>query len=189
VFGITAASAENPDSFEVFKFTLNIPEASSDRRFQQRHQFGNPAADNRPTIDPASLDTKFADIQSRLQAIDSATDKVLQEISALSTKSAERHQEIVRNAATRDLLGGLEQRLQRLEKMLESIQKDLSTKDYQGHFNKLQEALRHSHSGILDSLQSSSHCASLPVVSRISHAQPSSPIYFIAALAVSKNTP
>jgi mannose-binding lectin 1 len=177
VFGITAASAENPDSFEVFKFTLNIPETSSDGRFQ-RQQFGNPAAaDNRPTFDPAAIDTKFADIQGRLQAINSATDKALQEISALSSKSAEQHQEIVRNAVTRAQLVSLDQRIQRLEKMLEGIQKDLSAKDYQVHFNKLQEALRHSHSGILDSLQSSSHSASLPVVSRISHAQPSSPIF------------
>ncbi|RAL60543.1 hypothetical protein DID88_009739 [Monilinia fructigena] len=96
VFGVTAASAENPDSFEIFKFVVTTDSHTPDNQVQnhagqnqqqfqaannpppnqqQNHQ-QNQGQDQRldipgetPASDYKSSDAQFADLHNRLQAM------------------------------------------------------------------------------------------------------------------------
>ncbi|WEW61185.1 hypothetical protein PRK78_006675 [Emydomyces testavorans] len=174
VFGISASSSDNPDSFEVFKFVLSLPRPGSNGGSPQKqrpyqgqgqgqghHQPPVPrSGNNHHQASPEALSeiqSQVKDIKTRLQTLNDATDRLLNELSSLSWKFDERNQEIVRTSAHRDQVSSLDQRIMRLERMVEHVQKDLASKDYQRHFTRLEEALLHSHSGLLENLQDSSH--------------------------------
>ena len=163
-FGISAASAENPDSFEIFKFALSTPDegSSSHRNYQAQYK---PAA---PRSNPVSymggtgnnadlsvLQNQINDLKSRLNALTSSTDRILTEIMSLSQRAEDKQQEIFRRVAARDQLSGMESRMQRIEKLVESVQKDIQGNKQQ--FNRLQDAVQRSHSGLLEHVQSTSN--------------------------------
>ena len=163
-FGISAASAENPDSFEIFKFALSIPDedSGSHRNYQAQYkpvaQRGNPVpymSGSGNNIDLSVLQNQVNDLQTRLSALTSSTDKILAELSALSQRAEDRQQEIFRRVAARDQFTGMESRVQRIEKLVESVQKDIQGNKQ--HFSKLQDAVQRSHSGLLEHVQSTSN--------------------------------
>ncbi|EAS28240.3 lectin family integral membrane protein [Coccidioides immitis RS] len=165
-FGITASSTDYPDSFEVFKFALSVPRPGSDSgasQNQRSHQAQQPPVQRSNTNQQASADglsgvqTQIKNIQDRLHTLSTSTERLLNDLALLSKKFDERNQELARNSANRDQVSSVDQRVMRLERMIERVQKDLAGKDYQRHFTKLEEALRHSHSGLLENLHDSSH--------------------------------
>ncbi|EEP80025.1 predicted protein [Uncinocarpus reesii 1704] len=165
VFGISASSTDNPDSFEVFKFHLSHPQSDSGNaaKNQRSHQAQKPPVQKSGNNQQASHDgvsgvqSEIKDIQDRLQRLSGATDRLLNELASLSKKFDDRHQEMSHSAANRDQVSSVDQRIMRLERMVESVQKDLASKNYEVHFTKLEQALHHSHSGLLENLHDSSH--------------------------------
>ncbi|KAK2808052.1 hypothetical protein FQN50_005134 [Emmonsiellopsis sp. PD_5] len=171
-FGITAASADNPDSFEIFKFALSVPDGANtnsntpgvgepylrqqvpgNRQQQQNANAANPAA---ATFNTEAIDTRLNELQNRIQIIVSSTERLLSEIQSLSKKVDDRHQEALQKLANRDQANNMEQRMQRIEKALEAVQKDVKSRELLVQFNKLQDSLKKSHSGMMEHLQSTS---------------------------------
>lgn len=97
------------------------------------------------------------DLQDRLQAISSTTNKLIDELHALSATSDDRLKEIIRMVSHRDQVSSVDQRLQRVERIVESMQREIEGKDYHHQFRQLQDLLHNSHSGLLDTLHDSSH--------------------------------
>ncbi|KAJ5737031.1 uncharacterized protein N7483_002156 [Penicillium malachiteum] len=156
-FGLTAATPENPDSFEIFKFVLEsasgqtIPQGTPNQ--QQQQQVVNRDAPPAPqVVSDKDYSAQFFDLNNRFQSQSKATNAILQEIKAQAVKSEERHAEASRILASRDQVSSLEARLQRIESMLQNIQRDLEGKDYSSRFNQLQDTLRTSHLSLTENL-------------------------------------
>ncbi|PGH02465.1 hypothetical protein GX51_04633 [Blastomyces parvus] len=170
-FGITAASAENPDSFEVFKFALSTPDATApggqgyQHRPYENQQFPNRNSQNAnqnqqraPNVDNSAIDKRLDDLQNRLQALIGSTERLLTEMHSLSNKVDERHQDTLKKLApNRDQAGQIEQRMQRIENMIQAVQKDVKNSELKKQLSKLQDSLKNSHSGVIEQLQSTSH--------------------------------
>lgn len=165
-FGITAATPENPDSFEIFKFILSSATGQgqtapsyqgSTQQQQQPIANQNQPAVTRDTGNPvvdAGIGAQFVDLQGRIQLQNKATNTIIQDIKAQGGKSDSRHTELMQKLASKEQVAALEARLQRIESLLQNIQRDLEGKDYSSRFNQLQDTLRSSHLSLTENLQS-----------------------------------
>ncbi|KAJ5256992.1 hypothetical protein N7478_013096 [Penicillium angulare] len=159
-FGITAATPENPDSFEIFKFVLEsaagqtIPQGNIPQQEKQQpivNQEIPPVAQAGSGSDKASA-AQFFDLSNRIQSQSKVSNTIVQDIRAQGTKSETRHAELLRLTASKDQVASLEARLQRMESMLQSLQRDLEGKDYSSRFNQLHDTLRSSHVTLSEAL-------------------------------------
>lgn len=151
-FGLTAASAESADSFEVYRFNL-FTSRSITREEPHRAQqppVGQP--DHRDNAAPppetqtpptAPSDAQLDDLRNRLQTMAQSMDSLFQEVKQLADKSEGRHQELSRKIIAADRLNSMDQRLQGIEK---------TVREYQGQFSSLQNTLKDSHSSLVEGL-------------------------------------
>lgn len=150
-FGLTAASAETADSFEIYSFALAT--SRSITREEPRRAQPPPVAqpDDRNNAPPsetqappnAPSDARFDDLHNRLQTMAQSIESLFQEVKQLAGKSESRHQELSRNIITADRLNSMDQRLQGIER---------TVREYQGQFSSLQSTLKDSHSSLVEGL-------------------------------------
>ncbi|KAJ6119735.1 hypothetical protein N7523_004015 [Penicillium sp. IBT 18751x] len=172
-FGITAATPENPDSFEIFKFILESASGQSAPVYQNNAP-QQPVQNQAPPANPppvasagrngldASIAAQFVDLGGRLQLANKATNTILQDMRSQAAKSESRHAELQQNLATKSDLAALDARLQRIETLLQSVQRDIQGRDYSGSFSQLHDTLRSSHLSLTESLQGHLLSASTP---------------------------
>ncbi|EGD97525.1 hypothetical protein TESG_04933 [Trichophyton tonsurans CBS 112818] len=176
VFGITAASAESPDSFEAFRFVATTYPGSNQQQERSHESQHKPGQANNDKTSSGGSNMDMKDLQDRLQAISSTTNKLIDELHALSATSDDRLKEIIRMVSHRDQVSSVDQRLQRVERIVESMQREIEGKDYHHQFRQLQDLLHNSHSGLLDTLHDSSH--------RIISAAPRMGFFIVLIIAV-----
>ncbi|KAL9106248.1 MAG: hypothetical protein Q9227_008716 [Pyrenula ochraceoflavens] len=148
-FGITAASSETPDSFEIFKFMLNSLTASSqsdqnvnqgqssskqqpignEGQSQKAPDMGNAVPptdpdDNTPASHYRTSDAQFADLHNRLQMMNHAISNVFKQFTSHTQREEERFKEILSRAATADNIASLDQRLKNIERTIEDLKRD-----------------------------------------------------------------
>ena len=168
-FGITAASSDTPDSFEIYKFALSTtPSVSREEprrawyREQQQPQDSN--TDNQATppspvaqpFDPQQQQqqqqpllsaSQLADLQSRLtsttQSLDTLSTTLLSRLDILSS--------LISSSATADQVRALEARLSQLEAQLGGLQKEIG--DHGGRVNDIHVKLGEKHDALLEGLQ------------------------------------
>jgi mannose-binding lectin 1 len=155
-FGITAATPENPDSFEIFKFVVQ-PSASGTNAAPpaqpQANQQPNVNQGQARPVDPRSINSdQLVDLSSRIQSLNDATNSIAHDVRSLSSKAESRHIEL-QKMATKEQVANLDARLQKIEQLLQNIQRDLEGKDYRDRFNQLHETLRSSHMSLTENLQ------------------------------------
>ena len=148
-FGITAASAENPDSFELYKFLL-FTSGSITREEPRRAQtpYGeqpNINVNNPPDTPAPSVDqtAQFQDLHNRLQTLTHSIDSLYNEVRALADRSEARHQELSRNAISPERLDAIDIRLHGIETIV---------RGYQGQFSGLESSLKDTHSSLAENL-------------------------------------
>ena len=155
IFGMTAATPENPDSFEIFKFAVQssqfgesilVQQASNQKQQQQQQQQQQPIVER----DTAQNTQQFANLDSRIQVLNHATNDIIRELGNQNTKSETQHAELIRRL---DQASAFDARLQRIEQALQTIQRDLEGKDYRDRFAQLQETLKSSHLSLSENLQ------------------------------------
>ncbi|KAI4107197.1 MAG: hypothetical protein L6R37_001774 [Teloschistes peruensis] len=154
-FGISAASADTPDSFEVYKFVASTPTGIT-RELPRRnppsqqplHPASNPGAavngqDSRSSTSDVQLAAQVTDLQNRLQSMSQQVDNVFREVQQLVSKFEARHQELAHKITSNEQLNALDRRVQSFEDTLRS---------YEGHFSSIQGALKDSHSTLNEGL-------------------------------------
>ncbi|CAI7632886.1 unnamed protein product [Penicillium glandicola] len=166
-FGISAATPENPDSFEIFKFILEsvtgqgstIP-SNQGSTPQQPILDQTPDQPAQPAMKPVTettlngLAAQMADLSGRIQLGGKATNLILQEIKNQAVKAEQRHAEFTQKFLAQDRqLAQFDARLTRVEQLLQAVQTELQSKDYNGRFNQLHETLRSSHLSLSENLQ------------------------------------
>ncbi|EEA29043.1 hypothetical protein TMatcc_002593 [Talaromyces marneffei ATCC 18224] len=162
VFGVTAATPDNPDSFELFKFVVT-PGAQVTAQFaeqttqQQQQQVPIESRSQSNNINLGSLDN----INGRIQ-------KISQEVSQIAQNINERHQELLNKISAGSVasssdswpqnearLNAMDERLRRIEAMLSDLQRDNAGKDYRNEFTRLHKAIENSHHSLTEALQTS----------------------------------
>ncbi|KAL3473993.1 concanavalin A-like lectin/glucanase domain-containing protein [Aspergillus californicus] len=162
--GVTAATPENPDSFEIFKVVLETATSPVGKAppIQQQNTNQQPIAaqpqggaqQNQPqSNNPGSIDAQFQDLGSRIQLINKGTNNVLREIGNQAGKADTRQNDLLQRLATKEQVASLDARLQRLETILLAIQRDLEGKDYRDRFNQLHDTLRNSHLSLTENIK------------------------------------
>ena len=142
-FGISAASAESADSFEVFKFVLSTSSPTPREEPRRDEAVKSPAQNSYRAPEDAkassitSQESQFADLHDRLQRMAHVLDATFEEIVRLSHLAEGRHQEIVRNFVSKDKINSMEQKIQTI---------DSAVQGYQQQFTNLQKLVRDSHS-------------------------------------------
>jgi mannose-binding lectin 1 len=100
------------------------------------------------------LAVQIADLSGRVQLTGKATNTVLQELKNQAQKAEQRYAELLQKSLAQDRqFAQLDNRLSRVEQLLQVIQNDLQSKDYSGRFNQLHETLRSSHLSLSENLQ------------------------------------
>lgn len=139
-FGISAATAETPDSFEAFKFTLTTLPSTPQRENQAQQA---PTETSLPTLADTlassfkSQDSQFEDLHNRLQVLAHAMDALYREITKLAKESEGRHQQLAQNSPVTEKLNAMDQKIQTIESIV---------REHSGQLANLQAFLRDSHS-------------------------------------------
>ncbi|KAL8707543.1 MAG: hypothetical protein Q9220_007435 [cf. Caloplaca sp. 1 TL-2023] len=151
-FGVSAASADTPDSFEVYKFvtstapgvTREVPRQNPPAQ-QPPPPASNPgaAANVQGSQSAAQFTDQFTDLQNRLAHLSRLVDTVYQEVQQLASNSDGRHHDVSQRFSTREQVNAMDGRLQSIEKILQG---------YQGKFSSIQDGLRASHSSLNEGL-------------------------------------
>ncbi|KAJ5558422.1 hypothetical protein N7535_008633 [Penicillium sp. DV-2018c] len=166
-FGITAATPENPDSFEIFKFILESAtgQGSTIPSYQQPILNSDPIQNAQPVnnirsdgkmVSAEGFAAQFADLSGRLQLSNKATNNIIQKLETQLQKAEQRHGELLQKIMAQERQQGslnaqFSSKLDRIEQLLQVVQRDLESKD--GRFSQLQETLRSSHLSLTENLQ------------------------------------
>ena len=168
--GISAGSAETPDSFEVFKFLTTTPAPitidpanSGTMREQQDTQFSNQqpiAPAGTPPEAPASQyrtsEAQFEDLHNRIQALTAQLSVLHSAVLAFTQVGEQRHIELLQRARVpHDQLNAMEARQQAIERSVIQLQRDIEGKDYKNHLIDIKDAMKESHSSLMTSLPES----------------------------------
>ena len=173
-FGVTAATADNPDSFEVSKFVVISNPDSQPQQQQQQQQQGQAAVGGAPPLqqrtdrfpgspeavpdrvadDIRNQDEQFADLHNRLQGMTHQVANIFAEFDTLSRKLEERHNQLMgaMPVVPHDNINDLKRRIEGIERTVQQIQKDVEGRDYRQHMNDLQMSIDGIKGGITDHL-------------------------------------
>jgi mannose-binding lectin 1 len=169
-FGITAATSESPDSFEVYKF---IASAASNRGGE--YQSGPPVRQHRPNDEKLNIlpgspevlpdsdaeslksqNEQFTDLHNRLQGLTHQVADMYALFDIIGKKIDERHQEIaasvVQHSVSRDVIDRLDRRIENIERNVDRVLKDVESKDYRVHLTELQSTIDSVKGGLTDHL-------------------------------------
>jgi mannose-binding lectin 1 len=173
-FGITAATSESPDSFEIYKFIASSGSRTSGGDYQsgppvRQQRPGGSLADRMnilpgspealPDTDADSLKSQneqFADLHNRLQGLTHQVADMYALFDIIGKKIDERHQEIassiVQQSVPRDILDRLDRRIENIERNVDRVLKDVESKDYRIHLTELQSTMNSVKGGLTDHL-------------------------------------
>ncbi|PNS20718.1 L-type lectin-like domain-containing protein [Sphaceloma murrayae] len=159
IFGMTAATADNPDSFEVNKFTVikthnaphsghfNQPPSQNQARDTEKHHLPN-APEQIPDRDATSIkkqEEQFADLHNRLQGLSHQVNNIFNEFDRLARDINGKHQEIMSRSqggrGVDDAIRTMSGRVENIEHIVHGLERDLASRDYGHHLHELHQAV------------------------------------------------
>ena len=153
-FGMTASSADPPDSFETFKFLLSptTPSFHSPQQPPQQQQQQNQnnfaprsqSDSNTPASQITTSQAQFEDLNSRLYTLHKSLTNQYADLQRLSLELSTRHNELL----TRLPPQNLDSKLDQLDSRLQSLERDLKSTsgDHGAKFQRLEQQIAQSHS-------------------------------------------
>lgn len=168
-FGITAATAENPDSFEVSRFVVSTGTPSAPQHLNSPEaRSGKPPAIEKldrwpgspeilPDAQPEEIQSQtdqFADLHNRLQGLTHQIANIFGEFDRLSRTLDQRHSELMGGMPNipPDTFQQLNKRVENIERTLQTVQRDVEGRDYKEHLSNLQQAVEGVRGGLTDHL-------------------------------------
>ncbi|KAF2495252.1 concanavalin A-like lectin/glucanase [Lophium mytilinum] len=178
-FGVSAASAENPDSFEAQSFEVSVPNGAQQQQGrteppppreqyqqyppppqQQQQKYQAPPSDDIPQqlSDQLAANIKnqqdqFADLHNRLQIVNHQVNNIFQLLENLAKQQDQRHQEVMNRAIpTHDRVDAISRNVEKVERIVLAIQRDVEGKDYQQHLTDLQNAIKVTQTSLTEGL-------------------------------------
>ena len=144
--GLTAASAETPDSFEAYKLQVWSPRPAGQERSVKREDLGSQAASNVQAVQYQSSKSQFEELHGRILAITNAIEHLEHEFNVLRGDSEGRHRELSRNIQSREALNAITAQSDKLDRLERTVN------TFQSQFSSLHGVLRDSHESLTESL-------------------------------------
>lgn len=178
-FGITGASSETPDSFEVFKFVTTSLSSSTQQPLPQgqaQQPMGGRTSDDKagsaasiPEMMQDALassyqssQAQFEDLHNRIQAQGHTIENLFAEYIKSTAAMQGRIEELHSKLARFDQVRNLESKLSGLESDIAALRKDFQQKDYSKQFQDLHAGLKARHDDIIETLPDRiGHCEHL----------------------------
>lgn len=168
-FGVSAASAEHPDAFEVAKFVVSAGTGGAGQlqqhevkrdtgtapsvQFQQhQQQMGGAAAGGQ-------VQESMAQFFTQMQALNQKIDSLVGQVQAMDGKVASRHEEL-RNGIPRipaDTINAIAGRLEQVEREVKVIRKEVEGKDYKDNLQRLHDTMESLNGGFSESMTASEY--------------------------------
>lgn len=177
-YGVSAATGENPDSFEVYKWvattttsiTREEPNAQAKRPHFEKLDSLPSAPEALPDTDASTIkkqEEQFADLHNRLQGMTHQIVNIYGEFERLSRQMNDRHAELMAKVGGSDVGSGsnnaqkqpnndallpLSRRIENIERVVYAIQRDVEGKDYREHLTNLQQSIEGVRGGLTEHL-------------------------------------
>lgn len=161
-----------PDSFEISKFVVSNPGSSSSNQGILSQTSDSPPAllppiDNKPALAEegkvefskgGSQDAQFYELLNRMQSATHSINNVYRELVAVEKRLHDRHDEQNnKNQPTfpQAQIDAMDQRILRIENLVQKIQNDVEGRDYKEHLTTLERSLQEARTTMLDNLPES----------------------------------
>nr|POE48073.1 protein emp47 [Quercus suber] len=167
-FGITGATSENPDSFEVNKFLVSSATSTQSQApprmqppsdgpsLQKLDRFpGSPEAlQDRAADEIKNQADQFADLHNRLQGLSHQIANMFYEFDALARRIDDKHNELRTTFPEfpTERLDTINRRIEGLEQSVRSVQQNVESKDYRPLFEDMKRDLAKVHGGLSSSI-------------------------------------
>ncbi|KXS95200.1 hypothetical protein AC578_6925 [Pseudocercospora eumusae] len=172
-FGITATTAENPDSFEIYKFFVQTSAGQASTGQQQPTLQKMDALPGAPEVVPdraadqiKGQEEQFADLHNRLQAMAHHMGNMFWEIRDLAKQLDQKHQEVIRkvdtmevsrgsglSAMTIEKIASMDLRTLSMEADIKALRDDLEGKDFKQAMDELHTAFSFLHHNFHNELE------------------------------------
>ncbi|KAJ9640787.1 hypothetical protein H2204_003076 [Knufia peltigerae] len=166
-FGLTASSADPPDSFEVFAFAVSnapatsIPQAQQHQHQQQEQSPPPPPAQNNPDAGMSQMDdhpasfyttseAQFADLHNRLNLLSKSITNLFTEITRHTQAEEARYREILSRMPTEQSMRSLESKFGNLDRVVGELERELKSSDHKAQFAKISEQISQTHLGVTE---------------------------------------
>ena len=152
-FGLTASSADPPDSFEVFKFALSPTTASQpltqQQPNQQQHQ-PNAASPGQMSSPPSSSisGTEYRDLNTRIDLLAKSISNLFSELSSHQKSTSDQLSTIRSGLPNTALISTLDTKITSLDKLMRDLDASFKSSDHNTQFRKLSEQLQKTHEGV-----------------------------------------
>lgn len=149
-FGISAASAETPDSFEAYKFIVHS--SGSPTSTPPHHEVNQQSTNSKPSSESSNHLSKESrsNLETQLQSLISQIEHLQSQLTDFDSKSSMRHAEIKNNPSmANDQFKTLNNRISNVETLLQQLQKDIHGYDYKAQLAQIQESLKESHESLM----------------------------------------
>ncbi len=167
-FGMTAASTDPPDSFEVFAFALSSVTAPPPaQQQQQNYQQQQPPAyqnqqampqggsgmftsDDAPASQFTTSDTQFADLHNRLNLLSKSISTLFTELQRVSSTLESRHNDLTSRMPSSQSISSLDTRVSNLDRIVSSLEKELKSSDHKNQFAKISEQIAQTQTSVTE---------------------------------------
>lgn len=154
-FGLTGASFDPPDSFEVFKFALT-PATPPTPPHTDQNQNTKPRQirpDSPPPSAPMSSSdyaSQFEDLNSRLNLLSKSISNLFDLVSRQSQTAETLQQTILSKLPNTQLIATLDTKISNLDKLVGTLASDLKNSDHSTQFRKLSEQVAKTHESVTE---------------------------------------
>ena len=156
VFGVTAASADPPDSFEIYKFAVSHgskasspppPPPPTPKNEQNAKAGGNtqqPIASNKNS--EGTLNTQFDSLNNRIQALSKTIDTLYSEVQT----SRQVQKEILDLLRSSNVQGNIDSKLNNVDRLVSEIHRDVKATDHKNEYAKLNAKIEKTHESVTE---------------------------------------
>lgn len=144
-FGLTAASADPPDSFEIFQFKLSNTGGAT------KQPVGNSGSQQAMggVTDPAAAGSagssaQFDELHNRLHALSKSIDSLYGEIA----RATQTQQEILQLLRSSNVQGNIDSKLNNVDRLVSEMHRDIKEADHKGQYEKLNAKIDQTHEGV-----------------------------------------
>ena len=161
-FGLTAASAETPDSFEVFRFATTALSSSTTppppANNPTGENYGSPQQQQQPPppVPPVGGGDGGGTMAQQAYKLDEIL-RVVRDTQSQNVETRRLVEGQLAGMAKADQMAALQAKVISLEASLAALRKDVGEKDYTSHFNDLRAGLNARHDAMLEYLPEKMH--------------------------------
>ena len=142
-FGITAASADPPDSFEVFKLAISSSASTSNSYTDAQQSVVDTGSGD---VHTGSWASQFEDLHDRIQAVAKSVDSLAIDIQ--STQKVQ--QEMLALLRSSNVQGAMDSKLNNVDRLVGEIHRDIKATDHKAEYDKLNQQIAKTHEGITE---------------------------------------